>query len=67
MKIIAHKAQVVLVADGTIVEDETGTEAVVTDDHGIQIGSTFFLTENAWAETWTKNADLKALVLRPAA
>lgn len=67
MKITAHKAQVVLVTSGTVVADDTGHEDTVTDDHGIQIGNTFFMTDNAWTETAAKDTSLEALVLRPAA
>lgn len=67
MKIIAHKAQIVLVDTGTIVSDDKGQEDTVTDDNGVQIGNTFFMTQALWDTTVARDTNLKALVLRLAA
>lgn len=67
MKLIAHKAQVVLVEAGTVVEDETGRGDTVTTENGVQIGNTFFMTEESWNDTSSKDSALDALVLRPVA
>lgn len=61
----AHKAQVVLVEPGTIIQTPEGQEDTVTNEKGAQCGNTFFMTRSAWDETRAKDQSLEALVLTP--
>lgn len=65
--LIAHKAQVVLVASGTVIQMPKGDQDTVREERGVQCGNTFFMTPSAWEETKGKDQSLEALVLVPAA
>lgn len=64
--LIAHKAQIVLVEAGTVIQTPEGHEDTVTEERGAQCGNTFFMTPTAWAETKSTDRSLEALVLIPA-
>lgn len=64
--IIAHKTQVVIVEPGTIIQDERGDRDIVTEDAGVQIKNTFFMTRTSWDNTFANDPSIKALVLMPA-